>query len=254
MNHSLPTQLRLLRREQVSRVVLCVGHLWGQIESFVGDGSRFGLAVDYSLDGPELLGTGGALSAALPKLGHEFLVMYGDSWLDTAYAPIVDAFRRSGKPALMTVFRNEGKWDTSNVWFEEGRIRRYDKRERVPEMRYIDWGLGVLRAEIIAARATGHTIRPSQASIPSLRRGANSPVTRSARASTRSDRQRVCWRLICCSEAGCLLHRRNLCRKRLRRDTFSSKRNVIACVFCVRVEHRNRLERIGIRECLPRSS
>ena len=147
-------QLRLLRRERVSRVVLCVGHLWGQIESFVGDGSRFGLAVDYSLDGPELLGTGGALSAALPKLGHEFLVMYGDSWLDTAYAPIVDAFRRSGKPALMTVFRNEGKWDTSNVWFEEGRIRRYDKRERVPEMRYIDWGLGVLRAEIIAARAT----------------------------------------------------------------------------------------------------
>ena len=145
-------QLRLLRREQISRVVLCVGYLWEQIEGFVGDGSRFGLSVEYNVDGPKLLGTGGALRAALPKLGHEFLVMYGDSWLDADYAPIVDAFRRSDKPALMTVFRNEGKWDTSNVWFENGRVRRYDKRERVPEMRHIDWGLGILRAEVIVAR------------------------------------------------------------------------------------------------------
>ena len=52
-----------------------------------------------------LLGTGGALRNALPHLGPEFLVMYGDTWLDTAFAPIVAAFYNSGKPALMTVFR-----------------------------------------------------------------------------------------------------------------------------------------------------
>ena len=56
--------------------------------------------------------------------------MYGDSWLDTAYAPVVEAFRESGQPALMTVFRNEGRWDASNVWLENDRIRLYDKRER----------------------------------------------------------------------------------------------------------------------------
>lgn len=145
-------QLRLLRRKKVSHVVLCVGYLADQIEDFVGDGSRFGLSVDYSFDGPKLLGTGGALRANLDKLGKEFLVMYGDSWLDTNYAPIVDAFRSSGKPALMTVFRNEGKWDTSNVWFERGVIRCYDKRERIPEMHYIDWGLGVVRADVIARK------------------------------------------------------------------------------------------------------
>ena len=101
-------QLRLLRREGITRVVLCVGLSWEQIEDFVGDGSRFGLRVEYKVDGPRLLGTGGALRSALDKLGSEFLVMYGDSWLDTAYAPVVDAFRASGTPALMTVFRNEG--------------------------------------------------------------------------------------------------------------------------------------------------
>lgn len=145
-------QLRLLRRERISRVVICAGYLADQIEDYVGNGSRFGLSVNYKIDGPKLLGTGGALRAALDQLGDEFLVMYGDSWLDIAYAPVIDAFRASGQPALMTVFRNEGQWDTSNVWFEDGRIRLYDKRERLPQMQHIDWGLSMIRAEALAAQ------------------------------------------------------------------------------------------------------
>lgn len=144
-------QLRLLRREGISRVVICAGYLADQIADYVGDGSRFGLSAAYKIDGPRLLGTGGALRAALDQLGEEFLVMYGDSWLDIAYAPVVDAFRASGQPALMTVFRNEGQWDTSNVWFEDGRIQLYDKRERLPQMHHIDWGLSMIRAEALAA-------------------------------------------------------------------------------------------------------
>jgi NDP-sugar pyrophosphorylase family protein len=145
-------QLRLLRRERISRVVICAGYLAEQIAAYVGDGSRFGLSVEYNIDGPRLLGTGGALRGALEKLGTEFLVMYGDSWLDTAYAPIVETFRGSGQPALMTVFRNDGQWDTSNVWFEDGRIRLYSKRERLPQMRHIDWGLSIVKAEALAAQ------------------------------------------------------------------------------------------------------
>jgi len=143
-------QLRLLRRERVSRVVLCVGYLGEQIEAFVGDGSQFGVAIDYCYDGPKFLGTGGALRNALPHLGPEFLVMYGDSWLDTAFAPIVAAFYNSWRPALMTVFRNKGRWDVSNVWYENGVIQRYDKVELVPQMRHIDWGLSVVQAGILA--------------------------------------------------------------------------------------------------------
>jgi NDP-sugar pyrophosphorylase family protein len=145
-------QLRLMRRERVPRVVICAGYLAEQIQAYVGDGSRFGVPVTYRIDGPKLLGTGGALRAALSELGDEFLVMYGDSWLDTSYAPVVETFRRSGQPALMTVFRNQGQWDTSNVWFEGGRIHLYDKRERLPQIQHIDWGLGVIRGNALASR------------------------------------------------------------------------------------------------------
>ena len=142
-------QLTLLRREGVARVVLCVGFLGEMIEASVGDGARFGLKVSYSFDGERLLGTGGALRHALPMLGEQFFVLYGDSYLDIAYAPVQAAFRRSGKPALMTVFRNEGRWDTSNVLFDGERVVRYDKRHPSADMKFIDYGLGILNGDML---------------------------------------------------------------------------------------------------------
>jgi NDP-sugar pyrophosphorylase family protein len=96
-----------------------------------------------------LLGTGGALKKALPLLGEHFLVLYGDSYLPIDYAAPARAMAASGKLGLMTVFKNENRWDSSNVWFEDGEIRRYDKKQVTPEMQHIDYGLAVLRPEAL---------------------------------------------------------------------------------------------------------
>jgi N-acetyl-alpha-D-muramate 1-phosphate uridylyltransferase len=111
--------------------------------------------VDYMVDGPTLLGTGGKVRRALDRLGPEFLVTYCDSWLDAPYSPVVEAFHASGRPALMCVYRNDNRWDASNVQFENGIIRRYSKKVRVPEMHHIDWGLGMLTASAVAAWPIG---------------------------------------------------------------------------------------------------
>ena len=141
-------QLEWLREQGVRRVVLCVGFLGEQIRDTVGDARRFGLAVDYSFDGDQLLGTGGALKKALPELGQDFFVLYGDSYLRCSLADVESAFRAAGMPALMTVMRNVGQWDRSNVLFQEERLVRYDKRNPSPEMRHIDYGLSVVRSNI----------------------------------------------------------------------------------------------------------
>jgi NDP-sugar pyrophosphorylase family protein len=137
-------QLRLLRRQGVHEVVLCVGHLGEQIIDAVGDGEEFGLSVQYSFDGPRLLGTGGALRQALPKVsGLAFFVLYGDSYLECDYEAVQAAFVDSGKLALMTVCRNDTQWDASNVEWADGHILTYDKQNRTPRMKHIDYGLGV---------------------------------------------------------------------------------------------------------------
>jgi NDP-sugar pyrophosphorylase family protein len=149
-------QLRLLKANGVQRVVLCVGYLGDMIREIVNDGSTFALDVDYSFDGPELLGTAGALKRALPKLGESFLCLYGDSYLLCDYEQIATEFERSGKRALMTVYRNEGKWDASNVEFRDGEIVAYSKTDRTPRMKYIDYGLGGFHAEAFDAIQPGN--------------------------------------------------------------------------------------------------
>ena len=146
----LAHQLRLLQSAGIRKVVLCVGYRGEMIEQEFGDGRNFGMELSYSFDGPELLGTGGALKKALPLLGQRFFVLYGDSYLPIDYAAPARAFVASGKLGLMTVFRNEGRWDTSNVWFQDGAIKSYSKKERTPEMRYIDYGLGILDSKALA--------------------------------------------------------------------------------------------------------
>ena len=151
----LAHQLELLRSRGIRRVVLCVGYLGEMIQREFGDGKDFGVKLDYTFDGPKLLGTGGAIKRALPKLGGEFFVLYGDSYLPVDYAPIADFFYRSGKPGLMTVYRNEGLYDTSNVVFADGEIKVYDKKVRLPEMRHIDYGLSLFKASVFDSYATG---------------------------------------------------------------------------------------------------
>jgi NDP-sugar pyrophosphorylase family protein len=146
----LAHQLKLLHARGIRRVVLCVGHLGEMIERDFGD-EKFGVKLEYSFDGEKLLGTGGAIKRALPKLGEEFFILYGDSYLPMDYAPVAEFFHRSGKAGLMTVYRNEGKYDTSNVVFRDGEIVVYDKKVCLPEMKHIDYGLSLFKASVFEA-------------------------------------------------------------------------------------------------------
>jgi NDP-sugar pyrophosphorylase family protein len=144
----LEHQIELLKRNAVTEVMLCVGYLGEMIVERYGDGAALGVRMRYSFDGPKLLGTGGAIRKALQFLPNAFFVLYGDSYLPVDYQAIAAAFAEAGKPALMTVFANADVWDTSNVWFENGKIRLYSKREKLPKMRYIDYGLMICTRQI----------------------------------------------------------------------------------------------------------
>lgn len=136
-------QLRLLQSNGAREVVLCVGYLGREVERIVGS-DRFGLRIQYSYDGPQPLGTLGAIRRAAPLLGDRFLVLYGDTYLRLDYAAAATAWQRTGLPAMMTVLRNQGRWDTSNAVFDGQRVTAYDKRAPKPGMQWIDYGLGGL--------------------------------------------------------------------------------------------------------------
>ena len=148
----LAHQLEMLHAQGVRKAVLCIGFLGEMIQHEFG-GEAYGIQLDYSFDGEKLRGTGGAIKRALPQLGEEFFILYGDSYLPIPYAPVAEFFHRCGKLGLMTVYRNEGKYDASNVVFRDGEIVVYDKKLKSPEMKHIDYGLSLFKSSVFAAYA-----------------------------------------------------------------------------------------------------
>jgi len=143
-------QFDLLSKFGMKDILLCIGYMSEQIEAHVGDGQQWGLNVTYSYDPPQgLLGTGGAIVDAFNYLQDSFLVMYGDSYLPTDYAAVVKTFEQCGEEAMMCVFRNEGKWDKSNIRIADGHVVFYSKDADPAEVEYIDYGITGYRKSLI---------------------------------------------------------------------------------------------------------
>ncbi len=150
----LKYQLDWLRQEGVAEVVLCVGYRGEMIEAFAQTGQRWGLKINYVKEGDRLRGTAGALRLALDQgiLSDRFLVLYGDSFLPISFSPVWNAFISRREPALMTVLKNDEKWDNSNACFDGEKITLYAKglKEKPAGMRFVDYGLCAFRRQLIA--------------------------------------------------------------------------------------------------------
>ncbi len=155
-------QLSWLARSGIASVVYSIGYLGDAVRAYVGDGSRWGVSVVYVDEGEHLLGTAGALRLAFDSgvLENDFLVLYGDSWLQIDPVTVLESLRARPEPALMTVHRNEGQWDTSNVIYDGRRVVSYAKglREQPAEMCWIDYGLTALRRSVLVERVPSSTV------------------------------------------------------------------------------------------------
>jgi NDP-sugar pyrophosphorylase family protein len=139
-------KLRELRDGGATRVVLLLGHGGGQVEAHVGTGDRYGLEISIVHDPPDLLGTGGALYRALPELGSEFIVTYGDTLLEVPMDQLSRMLLASDATGVMSVLANEDQWETSNVDVADGWVTGYEKPARPGLHRYLDYGMTALRA------------------------------------------------------------------------------------------------------------
>ena len=143
-------QLMLLRSKGIKRVHLCLGHLGEVISEYLELNNFFGLEVTLKIEENGPLGTGGAISHSLDYLDENFLLLYGDSYLDVDFINIYQAYLNQNKSSLMTIIENSNKWDTSNVRFEGNEIIEYSKNSESSNMKYVDYGLSVISRKNLA--------------------------------------------------------------------------------------------------------
>lgn len=155
-------QLKLLKSQDISEVVLCVSYRAEQVIDYVQDGSKFGLKIKYSLDGEAQLGTGGALINARELLNNIFFVIYGDSYLNINFEKVKEMFKESSKLALMTYCLNDDPNHKNNVEpLDEYRIA-YNKNAPKADLKYIDFGLSMMHKSVLSEYTRGSRVDLSQ--------------------------------------------------------------------------------------------
>jgi NDP-sugar pyrophosphorylase family protein len=141
-------QLRLLKKMGFCEIVLCVGYKKEMIKNSLGDGSSFGLQIQYSEENSDkLLGTGGAIKKAVKLVSSPFAVLYGDSYLNFDFDPVFQKFLSSKKLGLMTIFHNKNQLGKSNVVFKNHEIISFDKEKSSSDMEYIDYGFSLFHSD-----------------------------------------------------------------------------------------------------------
>lgn len=145
----LEYQLEMFKQSGFNRVLICLGHLGEQIESYFGDGSRFGIDIKYSYE-DKPLGTAGALKNAALLLDDSFFTIYGDSYISPDFEDIWNVFHSKNKQGLMTVYKNNNLYDSSNTIISEDIVTRYDKCNKTPDMACIEYGLNLFHKDMLA--------------------------------------------------------------------------------------------------------
>lgn len=141
----LEHEIGLLKQSGIDDFVLCVGHLGEKVEDYFGNGSKWGVRVRYSYDGPKLVGPAGALKGAEPLLKECFFVTYGDAYLQADYRSIMRTLLDSERLGLMTVYENHNMYGKSDVVVKGGYVVRYDKKGQGRGMDWVNFGASALR-------------------------------------------------------------------------------------------------------------
>ena len=144
----LEYQLDFLKKGGITNIVLCLGRLGQQIAEHFGDGSRYGVTINYCFEDTPL-GTAGALKQAEHLLDNVFFTMYGDSYLFLDFDLTMSYFNSQNKLALMTVYKNYNRYDKSNTVIEGNLVKKFSKTERTDNMVYIEYGLNIFRKEVL---------------------------------------------------------------------------------------------------------
>jgi len=151
----LEYQLDFLKKGGMRDIVLCTGHLGEQIENYFGNGSRFGVSIQYSKE-DRRLGTAGALKNAEDLLDDVFFTLYGDSYLFVDFRATMSFFESRNKPALMSVYKNHDKYKRSNTAVAGEFVTKYSKHEKTADIVYIEYGANIFRKQTLKMIPEGH--------------------------------------------------------------------------------------------------
>lgn len=141
--------LRQLKANGVDHVIMAVGHLAELIMAFFGDGSAFGLKIQYSRENTPL-GTAGCLGLIKDQLDGTFLMMNGDIVTTLDYSELIEYHKQSGAAATIALNRRTINIDFGVVETDaEQNIIGYHEKPKIEQ--YVSMGIYVFDPRVLVS-------------------------------------------------------------------------------------------------------
>jgi D-glycero-D-manno-heptose 1,7-bisphosphate phosphatase len=141
--------LEMVRDQGFQRVLLLLGYLPEPVQAYFGDGSRFGISIEYSVT-DEANDTGRRLKLAAGKLDSKFLLMYCDNYWPMQFEAMWQQYQTSQASALVTVYQNSDGYTRDNLRVDDqGFVVEYDKSRSAPGLSGVDIGFMIFQNSVI---------------------------------------------------------------------------------------------------------
>lgn len=145
----LEHQLLMLREQGFRRVLLLLGYLPEVVRDYFGDGSKWGMQIDYSITAVED-NTGRRIKLAEQKLEDSFLLVYCDNYWPMQMDRMWRRFVEAGAPAMLTVYANKDKYTKHTLKVDEaGFVEVYDKTHQRTDLQGTEISFAILRKELV---------------------------------------------------------------------------------------------------------
>lgn len=159
-----------LQRQGIDDIILCVGYKADLIQSYFGDGARWGVHLSYSRE-TDFLGTGGALKLAESLIhGDAFYVLNGDSFFDVDLAALARFHQAVGAQATLALasVENAARYGAVRLDAETGRIVEFAEKDETPRAGLINGGVYLLTRAALDQTPAGQVCSLEREVFPAL--------------------------------------------------------------------------------------
>lgn len=158
----LEWQVECLKRQNVTEIVLIIGHLGHKIREYFGDGSKFGVHISY-IEETVPLGTAGALALLPPLLKEDaFFLIFGDVLFDIDLQRMAEYHKEKNAEATLFVHPNTHPFDSDLVICKEnGAVERFDSKHNVRDYWYqncVNAGFYLMNSSVCARVPQGQKV------------------------------------------------------------------------------------------------
>src|SRR5688572_5037943 len=142
--------VELLRDQGFDRLLLLLGYLPEKIQDHFGDGSKWGVQIEYSVSAVDDL-TGRRVQLARDKIDRCFLLMYCDNYWPMPFERMWREFTAGNVPGMITVYSNKDKYSRDSVLVsKDSYVQVFDRSRKTPGLQGVEISYAILTKEVLS--------------------------------------------------------------------------------------------------------